>query len=447
MPTEKRISTLSNGRYYNLPVLFILIMIALLMFGCGNGGNSGKKDTYKVYGLDFSPFIDGQDPNWGSQVDEAQLKNRLEVVAPYTEWIRTFGCRNGLEKTGQIAHELGLKSALGAWIGAYEKENEIEIENLIAAVNDGDSDMLIIGSEVLLRGDVTEDELVNYIYYVKQMTTDIPVAYADVYSEILDHPAVVDASDVILVNYYPYWEGIVIENAVASIHRWHEKVTRAANGKPVVVSETGWPSDGDTVGNAVASSENASRFFLNFVSWARANDVPYFYFEAFDENWKAAYEGPQGSHWGIWDKEGKLKSGMAVVFNGHTMADNWSDMGMVGGPGDPEIEFIRVPVYGSYTNLEGWVRHVNPGEFNVAVYIYVNGWWTKPTWARPLTTIQIDGTWICDITTGGADSTATRVAAFLVPVGYDPPSMSGGSVLPLGLYEQSVAQIEITRRQ
>ena len=83
-----------------------------------------------------------------------------------------------------------------------------------------------------------------------------------------------------------------------------------AGSKDVIVSETGWPSGGDVIGSAVPTQENAAFYFKSFIAWAHANKVPYFYFEAFDESWKAKYEGVQGAHWGIWDKEGHLKPGM-----------------------------------------------------------------------------------------------------------------------------------------
>jgi hypothetical protein len=213
----------------------------------------------------------------------------------------------------------------------------------------------------------------------------------------------------------------------------------------VIVSETGWPSEGNAAGGAVPSPKNAAFFFLNFVSWARAYNIDYFYFEAFDESWKAAYEGPQGAHWGVWDKDGILKPGMEAVLNGDTIADNWSNTGIPGGPGAPTIEFTHVPPLGSLEDLAGQVWHVRPSDYKVAVYIYVSGWWTKPTFANPLTTIQVDGSWITDITTGGIDERATRIAAFMVPNGYDPPLMSGGENLPDELGQRAVAKVETTR--
>ena len=106
----------------------------------------------------------------------------------------------------------------------------------------------------------------------------------------------------------------------------------------------------------------------------------------------------------------------------------------------PSIEFTFVPPYGSSLNLAGRVDCVTPAEYKIAVYIYVGGgWWTKPYWTSPLTPIRADGTFTADITTGGNDPYATKIAAFVVPNGYNPPSMSGGAVLPSELYQNAAA--------
>jgi exo-beta-1,3-glucanase (GH17 family) len=405
-----------------------------------------RPPVYVLNGIDFSPYIDGQDPNSGSPISEEQLRTRLDIVEPYTQWIRTFGSGNGLEKAGMIAHEMGLKTAIGAWLGKDLTSNENEISNLIDAAKAGDVDIAIVGSEVLLRGDLSESQLVEYINRVKNEVPAIQVTTADVYGEFLSHPAVVNTVDVVFVNYYPYWENIGVNHAVASIHGWHQLLTAKTGGKPVIVSETGWPSCGDRRGDAVPSPENASFYFLNFVSWARANNVSYFYFEAFDENWKAAYEGPQGACWGIWDKNGQLKTNMQEVFDGKVITDNWSGTAIPGGPGNATIELTFVPPYGSSLDLKGQVWHVRSADNRVVVYIKVgSGWWIKPYWDSPLTIIWPDGSWTCDITTGGNDPNATAIAAYLIPNNYIPPSMSGGSTLPAELEQNSLAKVEKMR--
>jgi hypothetical protein len=219
----------------------------------------------------------------------------------------------------------------------------------------------------------------------------------------------------------------------------------AGRGRPVVVSESGWPSAGNAVGDAVPPLQNANRYFLEFVSWARATRTPFFYFEAFNEPWKTRYEGPQGGQWGVWDEQGRLKAGMVAPLSGATIGDNWSRVDPVGGPGDASIEFTFVPEYGSFDDLRGRVLHVNPYLYKVLVYIHVSSWWTKPFANRPLTTIANDGTWICDVTTGGIDERAVRYAAFLVRSSYQPPILLGASSIPASAHADAVASVQVTR--
>lgn len=415
----------------------------LALFASDFGRTDCALINYKVHGLNFSPYMDSQDPNKNPDVSEYQLQCRMRIINPYTKWIRTFGCAHGLEESGRIAHELSLKAAVGAWLSDDIQANESEIQNLISATRNGHVDIAVMGSEVLLRGDLTEAQLLGYIQQFKDAVPEVPVTTAEVYSVLLDHPNLMDACDIIFVNYHPYWEGKDVQCALSRVHCVHQDVVANARGKEVIVSETGWPSDGDQIGHAVPSLENACFYFLNFVSWARANDVKHFYFEAFDEQWKALYEGPQGAHWGMWDKHGILKPCMHEVFEGETLPDNWT---IPGGPGDPAIEFTHVPPYGSADNLRGQVWHAQPDDYRIAVYIYVNGgWWTKPYWDSPLTVINCDGSWECDITTGGVDPTATRIVAYFVPYGYDPPLASGQPFLPPELESNSVAKVEVTR--
>jgi exo-beta-1,3-glucanase (GH17 family) len=371
----------------------------------------------------------------------------MQIVAPYTQWIRTFGTTDGLEKAGLVARSLGLKAAIGAWLGRDLAANEQQITNLINICKAGQCDLAIVGSEVLLRGDLSEAQLIDYIKRVRQaVPAGIPVTTADVYSQFLTRPNVLANIDLVMANFYPYWEGTRVDLAMGSLHARYGEVKAAAGGKQVYVSETGWPSAGDQIGAAVPSAQNASFYFLNFVSWARANNVQYFYFESFDESWKAKYEGPQGAHWGIWDKDGNLKPGMQEVFDGRTIPDNWSSSVVNCDPNSPKLRFTSVPPLGSFDNLFGQVCGVKAADFRIVVYIKVgNGWWVKPFANQPLTTIANDGSWSADITTGGFDSSATVIVAYLVPNGFSPPILLGSPTIPDTLAQNSIAKAEALR--
>lgn len=109
-----------------------------------------------------------------------------------------------------------------------------------------------------------------------------------------------------------------------------------------------------------------------------------------------------------------------------------------------DIWFTSVPPYGTYGNLIGEVSGVTPSSYRVLVYIYVSGWWNKPSWAQPQTVIAGDRTWSCNVTGAGAsDTTATKLIAFLIPYGSYNSSwqMAGNATLPAVLYTYPYAEV------
>lgn len=267
------------------------------------------------FGLNFGPYINVEAPGVGAPITERQLRDLLQRIAPYANWVRTFGSAHGLEQAGAVAKTLGLKMALGAWLSADIAANEQELANLIAAARKGQADIVIVGSEVLLWGKLSETDLIEYIRRVQQALPGIAVSTADVYSVLLSHPAVIAAVDIVLANFYPFWEGVALELAVVQLQRSYHRLKAAAGGKAVMISETGWPSCGQPIGAAVPSLHNANIYLMYVVSWAREHGVSFFYFAAFDEQWKAKYEGSRGACWGIWDTTGTMKPGMQRVFD------------------------------------------------------------------------------------------------------------------------------------
>ena len=245
----------------------------------------------------------------------------MQVIAPYTVWARSFSSTNGNENTPSVARQLGLKIAANAWISSNQAQNTVEISNLIAAANAGLVDVAIVGSEAILRNDVTVLQLIAYMQQVRQaIPSSIPVTTADVWGTFIANPSLIAASDVVFGNFYPYWEGTSISNAMCSLQQEYQQLVKASGSKTVVISETGWPSAGNAVGAAVPTVANANLFALQFLTWAHSNNIQSFYFEAFDEDWKVASEGPQGANWGLWDENASLKAGMGAFFNGEQVS-------------------------------------------------------------------------------------------------------------------------------
>jgi len=259
----------------------------------------------RMHGISFSPYLEGQGP--GTQIGAAQISERLAVIQPYVRWVRSFSCKEGNELIPAIARENGLKTLVGVWLDDDREQNEVEIANAIAVANAGHADVLAVGNEVLLRGDLSEDELLDYIGRVRNAVGNVPVGYVDAYFEFVDHPRITAACDVLLANCYPFWEGCPAEHALLYMKEMYRRVQNVANGKRVIISETGWPNVGTPTKGSVPSFENAIKYFIDTCQWAEEDGIEIFYFSSFDETWKVGAEGDVGAYWGLWDADGKPK--------------------------------------------------------------------------------------------------------------------------------------------
>lgn len=258
-----------------------------------------------IHGICFSPYLEGQ--QIGDRLSEEQIFRRMEIIATHTQWIRSFSCTGGNELIPKAARKYGLKTMAGAWIDSNKEVNTQEINSLILLAKEGLVDIAVVGNEVLMRGELTLDELIAYINQVKKEIPNVPVAYVDTYNQFLSHPELIDACDVILVNCYPFWEGIHISQASSHLSQMYELTKNAANGKKVIITETGWPDKGNPLHEAEPTTENAIRYFINTQRWAQNSKVEMFYFSSFDESWKVRHEGNVGDSWGLWNKNEKLK--------------------------------------------------------------------------------------------------------------------------------------------
>lgn len=259
-----------------------------------------------MHGLCSSPYQEGQKP--GDQLSEEQVRRRLEIMQPYTKWVRSFSTTEGNEMIPKIAKEMGMKTLVGAWLGDDPEINEKEVANLIQLAKDGYVDIAAVGNEVMYRGDLTEDELLTFLNRAKEeIPNEIPVGYVDAYYEFTDRPAITEACDIILANCYPFWEGCDLDYSLLYMKDMYNRAKSAANGKKVIITETGWPSQGTNLRGAFPSEENAIKYFINAQKWSQEEDIEMFYFSSFDESWKVGAEGDVGAYWGIWDKNEKLK--------------------------------------------------------------------------------------------------------------------------------------------
>lgn len=258
-----------------------------------------------ISGICFSAYEEGQEP--GDQLSAAQIQARIDIIKPHSEWVRSFSCTEGNELIPAIAKASGMKTMVGAWLSDDMELNEKEIEGLIAVAQAGNADLVAVGNEVLYRKELTEAELLAYIQRVKDALPEHEVGYVDAYYEFQNRPAIAEICDVIYANCYPFWEGCHIDYSLPYMKSMYDIAKKAGQGKKVVISETGWPSQGTNFEASEPSYNNAMRYFVNTQEWSLQEEVDIMYFSSFDEAWKVGDEGDVGAYWGLWDKDGNPK--------------------------------------------------------------------------------------------------------------------------------------------
>lgn len=263
-----------------------------------------------VHGFCFSIYEEGQKP--GVEISKNQVSRRMKILKPYSKWVRSFACVEGNEFVPIVAKEEGMNTLVGAWLSDDLDKNELEIEALIKLANDGKVDIAAVGNEVLYRKELSLEQLLQYIQRVKEAIPQIPVGYVDAYYEFTVHPDLSDACDIILTNCYPFWEGCPFDYSIQHMNGMYHEALEAGKGKKVIITETGWPSHGQSLKAAEPSQVNALKYFINTHLWAQSKGIEIFYFSSFDESWKTGPEGDVGAHWGIWDKSEKLKYGALI---------------------------------------------------------------------------------------------------------------------------------------
>jgi len=263
-------------------------------------------------GYGYSPFRYCQSPNEGIFPTVDEIEADIPFLFHNSNGIRTYTSCGVQGKIPEFAEDYGLSVEVGAWLGRDMEINWGEISCAITvAKRYSNVDSVIVGNEVLLRGDLAEDELIYLINHVKE-EVDVPVTTAEIWGILRNHPAVIDAVDYLLVHIYSWWDawyGGTIDNPAEYVINIYKDIQRQYPDKRVVIGETGWPSGGQSRGQAVPSLENQCRFYTEFLRLAIQQNVEFYYFDAFDEPWKVGEPGGVGKHWGLnyGDRSSKYK--------------------------------------------------------------------------------------------------------------------------------------------
>jgi exo-beta-1,3-glucanase (GH17 family)/cellulose synthase/poly-beta-1,6-N-acetylglucosamine synthase-like glycosyltransferase len=264
----------------------------------------------QVRGLDYSPSQTFSSPTEHKMVSPERIDADMAEISQITNKVRTYTVADGMERVPEIARRYGITVSLGIWIGNDLAKNETEIETgiKVALANRRTIDRVFVGNEAILRDDVTANQLNAYIRRVRAaLPNRIKVSTAEPWSTWLLTPEIGQYVDFIGIQLLPYWEGIAPRASFPFMEHQFQHVRDEFPEKPIIISETGWPSEGRTNKYAEASLANEAYFIRAFVQFAMVQGWDYYLMEAFDQPSKGGAEGAVGAYWGLFAADGTPK--------------------------------------------------------------------------------------------------------------------------------------------
>jgi exo-beta-1,3-glucanase (GH17 family) len=255
--------------------------------------------------VSYAPFRQDQNPlEPGTHVAAGQIEEDLGRLRKLTNCIRTYSTEHGVDQVPAIAAPLGMKVMLGLWLSPEREKNRVQIDSAIALARRYPETVtaVVVGNEVLLRGELSAVDLAAIIREVKA-AVPCPVTYADVWEFWNRNSELATAVDFVTIHLLPYWEDFPIPaaNAAAHVESIRRQMVARFAGKEVMIGEVGWPSAGRMREGALPSPANQARFLQEVTATARNQNYRVNVIEAFDQPWKRRLEGTVGGHWGLFD--------------------------------------------------------------------------------------------------------------------------------------------------
>ncbi|HTF74592.1 MAG TPA: beta-(1-6) glucans synthase, partial [Bradyrhizobium sp.] len=259
----------------------------------------------KLLCVSYAPFRDTQTPLvLTTHIAPEQIAQDLAQLAKITDCVRTYSIENGLDQVPALAAKVGLKVIQGIWLGSNRLKNLAQISTVVGLTKEYPSVItaVVVGNEVLLRGEMTTSDLAAHIRSVKSQVA-VPVTYADVWEYWLRNREVYEAVDFVTIHILPYWEDFPIRarHAASHVDAIRKRMAVAFPGKEILIGETGWPSQGRMREGALPSRTNQARVVSEILLLAKQENFRVNLIEAYDQPWKRELEGTVGGYWGLID--------------------------------------------------------------------------------------------------------------------------------------------------
>lgn len=257
-------------------------------------------------GICYGGFRDGQNPITGIFPSEAEVRDDMQLIKNCPA-IRIYGCQDPGNYVN-VANDFGIQVLVGAWLDSNLLKNKKEINKISQIANNvSNIKAILAGNRVLTSKFFSVEQTIDYIK-IFQKLFKYEISTSEKWKVWLDTPKLAKQADFIGLFIFPFSNGIAIDKAIDFLDEKINLLKVKYPNKKIVITDTGWPSAGQTVGKAVPSEENQIKYINEINKYFHKTKLEYYFFEAFDESWKRIEEKEIGAHWGIFTTKRKAKS-------------------------------------------------------------------------------------------------------------------------------------------
>jgi len=284
-------------------------------------------------GVSYGPHRDGQTPNTGPQPTDEQILEDLRIMSRHWSMIRMYASRGSAEQACRLIRQekLPLKVMVGAWIApeVIKKENtpdqpmpeavianKAEVEAAIRLANRYPEIVIAVGvgNETQVEWSAHRSDPKELIGYLRQVRSAIkaPVTTCDDFAfwKSPASKAIANECDFIGLHVYALWNKQVLVDAMDWSRQTIADVKATHPDVPIVLTEIGWATKKGTegyqaIGVVVVPDEREQELFYRALrDYSFQVDLPYFYFQAFDEKWKGGGIPDEiEKHWGVFNSD------------------------------------------------------------------------------------------------------------------------------------------------
>lgn len=251
-------------------------------------------------GITYSPYT-----NSGLCKTASEVKLDIEMLLAY-KIIRLYSvdCL-GIENVVSAISSLQ-KLFLGIWnIEAWATDLPSMAEQVLTGSRGWDAVHTVsIGNEVVNLGTNTVAQVKSAVasarLWFKSNASDYSgyIVAVDTLAAVMADASMCDISDYLAVNCHPYFSGVEALTSGTWLKSQVESLlSHCNNGKDILITESGWPTYGDTIGLAVPSEDDQ---YLAIKALASVMGSEVIMFTTYNDYWKnpGAYNVEQ--HWGIY---------------------------------------------------------------------------------------------------------------------------------------------------